>query len=313
MKEDVLMLEIQKQFINYNKSTRSQAIKYIVIHSTGNTGDSAQNNHDYFSGGNRNASADFFVDDKNIIQIIDSDNYYSWHCGDGKGAYGITNPNSIGIEMCGTDGGNISDITVNNTIELVQYLMKKYSIDIDHVVRHYDASRKSCPYQFQSNNWARWYDFKERLSTKTIEGDWILDNTGWWYKHIDGSYTKDGWEKINNKWYLFDSRGYMLYGWQYSSADNWYYLGNASDGSMKTGWVLTDNKWYYMNSDGAMQIGWQKINNEWYYFDNSGAMQTGWIKDNGNDYLLYSNGAMAHDCELYGYTINGQGIATKIE
>lgn len=147
----------------------------------------------------------------------------------------------------------------------------------------------------------------------SIKGSWMLDNTGWWYKHTDGTYTKGGWEKIDNKWYLFDSRGYMLYGWQYSSADNWYYLGNASDGSMKTGWILTDNKWHYLSSDGAMQLGWQKINNQWYYFDNSGAMKTGWIKVDGKDYLLFSNGIMAHDCKLYGYTINGQGIATKIE
>lgn len=307
------MLEIQKQFINYNRSPRNQSIKYIVIHSTGNTGDTAQNNHDYFAGGNRGASADFFVDDKNIIQIIDFDNYYSWHCGDGKGAYGISNSNSIGIEMCGTDGGNISNITVNNTIELVQYLMKIYSIDIDHVVRHYDASRKSCPYQFQSNSWARWYDFKEKVSSGTIEGKWILDNTGWWYKHSDGTYTKDGWEKIDNKWYLFDSKGYMLYGWQSSSGANWYYLGNNDDGSMKTGWVLIDGKWYYMNSNGAMQVGWQKINNEWYYFDNSGAMQTGWIEDNGKDYLLYSDGTMVHDVTIYGYKFDSNGVATKIE
>ncbi len=306
------MLDIQKQFINYNRSIRNQSIKYIVIHSTGNTNDTAQNNHDYFSRGNRGASADFFVDDSNIIQIIDLDNYYSWHCGDGHGVYGISNSNSIGIEMCGTNEGNISNTTVNNTVELVQYLMERYSIDINHVVRHYDASRKSCPYQFQNNNWARWYDFKERLSSGTIKGQWILDNTGWWYKHTDGSYTKDGWEKINNKWYLFDSRGYMLYGWQYSSGANWYYLGAEDDGSMKTGWVLTDGKWYYFNSDGAMQVGWQKIDNEWYYFDNSGVMQTGWIKDNGKDYLLYSNGVMAHDCSIYGYAINGQGVAIKI-
>ena len=150
------------------------------------------------------------------------------------------------------------------------------------------------------------------LANESKAGGWMLDNTGWWYKHTDGTYTKGEWEKIDNKWYLFDSRGYMLYGWQYSSADNWYYLGNASDGSMKTGWVLTDNKWYYMNSDGAMQIGWQKIDNEWYYFDNSGAMKTGWIKDNGKDYLLYSNGAMAHDLELYGYKFDSNGVATKI-
>lgn len=54
------MLNIQKQFIVYNRSIRNQSIKYIVIHSTGNVGDTAQNNHDYFANGNRGASADFF-------------------------------------------------------------------------------------------------------------------------------------------------------------------------------------------------------------------------------------------------------------
>ena len=145
-------MNISKQFIGYNKSVRTQSIKYIVIHSTGNSGDTAQNNHDYFASGNRGASADFFVDDNNVIQIIDSDNYYSWHCGDGHGAYGISNSNSIGIEMCGTNNGNISEATINNTIELVKILQSKYNIDNDHVVRHYDASRKCCPSQFSNNN-----------------------------------------------------------------------------------------------------------------------------------------------------------------
>lgn len=52
---------------------------------------------------------------------------------------------------------------------------------------------------------------------------------------------------------------------------------------MKTGWVLTNNEWYYFNKDGAMQTGWQKINDKWYYFDLNGVMQIGWIKDNGKE------------------------------
>ena len=246
----VILLEIQKQFINYNKSARSQKIKYIVIHSTGNVGDTAQNNRDYFSGGNRGSSADWFVDDNNAIQIIDSDNYYSWHCGDGHGKYGITNSTSIGIEMCGTDNGNISNTTINNTIELVKMLQSKYNIDNGHVVRHYDASRKCCPSQFSYNNWERWNDFKQRLENATGKGEWLQDEVGWWYKHADGSYTKCDWEQIDGKWYYFDYKGYMC---------------------------------------------------------------TGWIQAKGKDYLLYSNGEMAHDCELYGYRFDSNGVATKIE
>jgi glucan-binding YG repeat protein len=310
--------EIQQQFINYNKSVRSAGPKFIVIHDTGDPGAIAQNEHDYFSGGNRGASADFFVDCNNIIQIIDTDNFYSWHCGDGHGAYGITNANSTGIEMCIDNKGEPTDETIQNTIDLTKYLMSKYNIGIDNVVRHYDASRKCCPNSFSSNSWARWFDFKERLSEGTVNGDWLFDSdkNKWWYKHSDGTCTKDGWEKIDNKWYLFDSEGWMLYDWKYTDG-KWYYLNPVTDGTqgeMKTGWVFDKNyrKWYYCNSDGAMLIGWQMINNAWYYLNTDGSMATGWIKDKGKDYMLYSNGEMVCNCDYVGYHFDSDGVATKL-
>ncbi|CEO33006.1 N-acetylmuramoyl-L-alanine amidase family 2 protein [[Clostridium] sordellii] len=55
--------------------------------------------------------------------------------------------------MFGTDNGRISEKTVENTLELTKYIMKKYGIDADHVVRHYYASRKDCPSVFHDNNW----------------------------------------------------------------------------------------------------------------------------------------------------------------
>ena len=313
------MLNIQKQYINYNKSPRTQSIKYIVIHSTGNIGDSAQNNHDYFASGNRGASADFFVDNNNIIQIIDSDNYYSWEVGDGHGKYGISNSNSIGIEMCGTNNGYISEETINNTVELVRYLMNKYSIDINHLVRHYDASRKYCPYQFQPNNWARWYDFRERVQNGIKKGEWKLSDNKWWFEYSDKTYPKDCWAKLpkgNNDntlaWFLFDNEGYMKTMWQ-SDEDEWYQLGE--DGVMKFNTWYYDKilcKWYWLKENGSMvKNEWIKDNNEWYYLNSDGSMATGWIKDKGKDYLLYSNGVMAHDCTLYGYKIDSNGVATK--
>jgi N-acetylmuramoyl-L-alanine amidase len=309
------MIDIRGQIIAYNKSPRSYPPKFIVVHDTGDPGASAQNEHDYFSGGSRGASADFFVDSNNIIQIVDTDNFYSWHCGDGNGAYGITNANSLGIEMCLEDDGYPSDSTVDNTIDLVRYLMDKYNIGIGNVVRHYDASRKCCPCSFSANNWARWYDFKNRVSSGAVSGQWIFDSKlcKWWYKHSDGSYTKDSWEKVDNKWYLFDAEGWMLYDWKLDG-DKWYYLGNPNDGVMKTGWILLGDKWYYFGgeNDGAMKIGWQKIDEKWYYFNLSGEMQTGWIKDDGKDYCLYSNGAMISNCDMYGYRFDSHGVATKL-
>lgn len=245
-------MEISKQFITYNRSVRSQNIKYIVIHSTGNTNDTAQNNHDYFAGGNRGASADFFVDDYNIIQIIDSDNYYSWAVGDGHGMNGITNGNSVSIEMCGTANGNISEKTIENTLELTKYLMNKYGLDESRVVRHYDASYKSCPYQFQSNNWSRWWNFKSRLNGKYKIG-WNKDNTGWYYSTDGNNYYKNEWRKIDGYWYSFDENGYARKGWFKDEDSRWYYLNVQKDNdypecSMLLGWLNYKNRMCYLST-----------------------------------------------------------------
>ena len=77
-----------KNFINYNTTPRKILPRYIVIHDVGVKGSTAVENYNYFNGGNRGSSADFFVDDRDIIQTVDYLKNYSWHCGDGKGKYG---------------------------------------------------------------------------------------------------------------------------------------------------------------------------------------------------------------------------------
>lgn len=158
-------MEIKQKQISYNRSKRTAGIKYIVIHDTGNTGKGANalSHFNYFNGGDRNSSADFFVDSTQILQVNDYTKYYTWHCGDGKGKYGITNANSIGIEICINSDGDYKTAFAK-TIELTKYLMKKHNIPIDNVVRHYDASRKNCPASMSKNNWAYWQDFKRRIS-----------------------------------------------------------------------------------------------------------------------------------------------------
>lgn len=39
---------------------------------------------------------------------------------------------------------------------------------------------------------------QESISPKSYShsnGSWIQSNSRWWYKHSDGSYTKNGWER----------------------------------------------------------------------------------------------------------------------
>ena len=78
-------------------------------------------------------------------------------------------------------------------------------------------------------------------------------------------------------------------------------------------WLQDEVGWWYKHSDGSYtKADWEKIDGKWYYFDYKGYMCTGWVQVNGKDYLLYSDGSMAHDCELYGYKFNSNGVATKI-
>lgn len=158
------MLPITKMLINYNYSKRTDTIKYICVHDTGNTGKNAgvDNHYAYFNGGNRNASADYFVEDKKIGQFVEDHNY-SWAVGDGGGKYGITNNNSVSIELCINPESDRAT-AINNLVDLTKHLMAKYNIPVDRVVRHYDASRKSCPNSMKANNWAEWIAFKNRLS-----------------------------------------------------------------------------------------------------------------------------------------------------
>lgn len=129
---------------NYNLSKRAAKPKYIAVHYTGGTG-SAKNNVIYFRGGNRSASADFFIDDSSIWRFNpDVAEYYSWHIGDGHGKYGYTNANTIGIEVV-SSGKEFTKAEKKRLRFLVRKMQKKYGIPAKNVIRHYDASRKLCP------------------------------------------------------------------------------------------------------------------------------------------------------------------------
>ncbi len=156
--------------IKYNRSNRGGApIKYIVVHDTGNPsrGANATAHYNYFNGGDRSSSADFFVDDTQVLCVNDYYKYYTWHCGDGHGKYGITNRNSVGIEFC-INVDSDRDKTLERTAQLVRELMQELDIPIDRVVRHYDASRKNCPQSMSGNGWAQWYKFKEKLKGEDL-------------------------------------------------------------------------------------------------------------------------------------------------
>lgn len=68
--------------------------------------------------------------------------------------------------------------------------------------------------------------FKER------KDEWCFEDGRWWYRHADGSYTRNGWEKIGGKWYWFDADGWMLESTVIEDRGSFYALGPS--GAMLT-------------------------------------------------------------------------------
>lgn len=160
---------------NYT-AQNSRNIKYIVIHYTAGNGDSASGNCNYSANGKHGASVHYFVGDDGIYQSV-QDKDRAWHCGSETGKYkhpACRNANSIGIEMCSRKDGNgkyyIKSGVTEMAAELTRYLMNKYGIPKENVVRHYDVTGKACPEPFVRDT-AQWNNFKERLEDNAMTSE----------------------------------------------------------------------------------------------------------------------------------------------
>ena len=138
-----------------------------------------------------------------------------------------------------------------------------------------------------TNNPVSAQESSTQTSYSKSSGSWIKSDSRWWYEHSDGSYTTNGWEKIDGTWYYFDSEGWMKTGW-IKEYGKWYFLDDS--GAMKTGWCWDSGSWYYLDTSGVMQTGLQTIEGEQYYLDTSGAMQTGWHNIGDDTYFFANSG-----------------------
>lgn len=178
-----------------NTKPRSRKIEYIVFHFTADPSSRpgrAINDAIWFATGGRAASADFIVDDRDIVQYNPNPSkYYCYSVADrgmpnskhGRKFKGkCFNRNSISIEMCSTHksgkikpgndkGWLFTDAVIKNALKIGAILMKKYNIDIDHCIRHYDVSGKLCPgiigwnMEDGSGYEGKWLGFKKALNS----------------------------------------------------------------------------------------------------------------------------------------------------
>lgn len=175
---------------NYGGSRAASQIRYLVIHYTGNDGDSAAGNAAYFQNNTVKTSAHYFVDDTTVWRSV-PDLRTAWAVGGKKYAsapqtgggtmYGIvTNSNSISIELCDTlrDGTyQASAATLENAAALCRELMAAYQIPATNVYRHFDVTGKLCPSYFVDET--SWAGFKNQLETPMTQEQFDVMMENW--------------------------------------------------------------------------------------------------------------------------------------
>lgn len=176
---------------NYQKG-RTQPIEYIVVHYTANTGDTAQNNLDYFARTKTGTSAHYFVDENEVCQSV-KDTDVAWHCGSKNPRHPYCrNANSIGVEMCNSVG-SVPEAVRARTAAFVRQKMKEYGLDVNHVLRHYDVTGKRCPAPWVDNP-VDWMEFKSMLEVEEVtqeQFDKMMDN----YLERRSAQPADDWAK----------------------------------------------------------------------------------------------------------------------
>lgn len=161
--------ELDVELLPVNEYSRPglalKKVRGIVVHYTANPGTTAIQNRNYFAGLEQShqtkASSHFVIGlDGEIVQCIPCNEI----------AYASNNRNSdtIAIECCiPDDTGKFNDSTYQSLIELTTWLIGRYDLGIENVIRHYDVTGKNCPKYFVEHESA-WEDFMMiwRLTSK---------------------------------------------------------------------------------------------------------------------------------------------------
>ena len=164
-------MKIQEKFLTPNKFSRPQIplknVTKIAVHYVGNKGSSAIANRNYFENqknGGTYVSAHFVIGlQGEVIQCIPLNEWS--YCTNQANGY------SISIECCHPDDtGKFTDATENSLAELCAYLIEKFHLTADDIIRHYDVTGKQCPLywsptKYQSKEVAdkRFEDFKNKV------------------------------------------------------------------------------------------------------------------------------------------------------
>lgn len=146
-KEEIAPPEIIEDFLEVNDFSRPgtelKKVKNIFVHYTANPGTSAAQNRSYFANlaltQERSASAHLIIGyDGELIQCIPFD----------EQAYAVMtrNEDSISIECCYlSEDGSFTWETYDTLVHTLAWLIDKYDLSTEDILRHYDCGGKMCP------------------------------------------------------------------------------------------------------------------------------------------------------------------------
>lgn len=169
---------------------RKERIKWIVVHYTGTAASAIANARAIEKKLKNPRSTHYFVDGEQVLAVVQEERA-AWHVGgpdtpntppEKRKRIPVYNGNAIGVDLCedklvydqahrsvGDNDWYFDEVTEATAAELIAQIMRRHSIDINHVVRHYDVTGKWCPrpfvgddinavYKESGNN--RWRQFK---------------------------------------------------------------------------------------------------------------------------------------------------------
>lgn len=152
----------------YNRPGTKSTPKRICVHYTGDCGATAAQLAKYW----QNVAAGVFKDKPwswtSAQYIVGLDGEVVRCIPDNEIAYAAANQNAdtIHIEVCyKRQSGAFEEKSIVAMGELVRSLMKKYAIQAEKVVRHYDLTGKLCPAYYVDE--ARWAALHERITSES--------------------------------------------------------------------------------------------------------------------------------------------------
>lgn len=189
---------------------------------------------------NNEASAHYAVQADGRIGQLVNDSDTAWAC-----ANGWANANTISIEHANNNSNpwTVHQKALDAGAHLTAAICAYYGLGkpewMVNVFPHKHWSATACPGELAGSQNAEYMQLAKKyyaeLKGGALAGKWIQESGGkkrWWYRHSDGTYSKNAWEKINGTWYWFDSEGWMISNTCKKINGKWYAFDKS--GAMKT-------------------------------------------------------------------------------